>query len=226
MKKRTKALLGLILIGLSTFAQQALTAQEKLDTSKLGFVNFLNMIPESVTSKITLDGKEIVPGGLLSGNESGWFAMPAKPMELSVEAKRFTNTKISVDLLAGATQLYVIYLDPVDRKKTGATPASGKIVIKEFPTFEPGRKTLRFVSLHPQEKEFSIMNEFITFRPGQIVQSPKWNGQGFTVEYRKRPIGEVLPSEGKESLYVFIAPDLNGDSFVSQAALDKLYFKR
>lgn len=225
MRTRTKILLGLFLTTFTTYAQENQPAEEVLDTSVLGFVNFVNMIPDSIENNITLDGNELVPGGLGSGNESGWFALPAKQMTLQVEAKGYRNVKSAVDLIVGSTQLYVIYIEPDVRKQPDGTPYPAKIKIKQFPTFEPGLKTLRFVSLHPQEKEFSIMKEFITFRPGQIVQSPKWNGQGFMINFRKKPIGMVQPSEGRESIYVFIAPDLNGDSFISQAPLDKLYFK-
>lgn len=198
---------------------------ESRETATMGFLNFINLIPKSETSTVLLDGKDIVNGGLSSGNESGWFALPAGSMRLTAKTKQSREAGLAVNLVAGATQLYVVYIEKVERLKPDGTPYPPKLVIKEFPTFKPSGKSLRLVSLHKEEREFSIMKEFITLRPRQIVKSGKWNGQGFFLNYRNKPFGKVLASEENTSHYVFIAPDMEGKSFIAQATADKIRFK-
>jgi hypothetical protein len=211
MKTHCKALLAAFLTILP------LTAQEEGDG--LGFLNIVNLIPGKIPADVTLAGKELFPGGLKAGSDTGWFMVPVgeKPIIITLEQPdddeepKIAKASGKVELEEGVANVIAIYLQPDPRLKPDGTPFPAKIRIKSFPAYDGRGFALRFITTCPTDNRFQIAKKMIDAKPFEPLAITGWSGAPFDIIRNGKAIGRATGSSEKASFYLFVGTNPAGE---------------
>jgi hypothetical protein len=191
-----------------------------------GLLNLVNLIPGNVPCHVWLNGKEMLPGGMKSGAETGWFALPAGGLEISVKSGDSIPVTADVQLVESTGTVIAIFLKPFTKTNVEGKPLPPKMQLKSFPTHEGGKYGLRIISLCPEERIFGFGSVKTKALPLEPIVIKTWAGAAFDVSYGGKPIGRVGASPQKANFYVFIAPGTDGSFFAAAANSDQLGIPR
>lgn len=187
-----------------------------------GLLNLVNLIPGKIPCEVSLNGKEMLPGGMKSGAETGWFSLPAGQLDISVKSGDSPLASDSMELKAAAGSVIAIYLEPNARLKPDGKPFPPKIKLRSFRTYEAGIYGLRIVSLCPAEKTFGVGPVKTLLKPFQPIKAKTWAGAAFEVTFGGKVIGKIDASPQRANYYVFVAPGNDGTYFAAKANADQL----
>lgn len=212
MKKRISALLAAFV-----FCVPALTAQEE---ETYGYVNIVNLIPAETPCKIEIGGKDLVPEGLKSGDDTGWFLLPVGSRSIEISHGELDEASGKLEIEDSKDNLIVIFLErPATPKKEGKE-VPPKIRIKSFPTYESKGFGLRIASTCPDNNRFHIGPHKFDLKPfiGEAVKG--WTGSPFEILHGGEKIGRVKGSAESGSFYVFVGTDHKGNFVTALASSD------
>lgn len=213
MKKRT-FLLNLISFALAF--QLTCNAQEK----KLRFLNFVNMCPAELECNFQLDEKSIVPGGLKSGAETGWFLMPEKDYDFKVTSPN--SEALTETLEEGDKSIFVVYAEESNSEEGGIQYT---LKLLRLPTHSPKEQSLRFISLSAAEHEFTISEETIRLEPFEIADSEKAPQKALSISIGDNEIYQVGEQDQVANRFVIIADQDGKPSIVTAVNSDRISFK-
>jgi hypothetical protein len=188
-----------------------LHAQEEGDG--FGFLNIVNLIPGDTPAEVEIGGKKLVPGGMKSGDFTGWFVVPVGSKSLAIavekpegEAAAIAKATGEIQVTEGAANVVAMFLQPDPRTKPDGTPLPPRIRIKSFPAYDSRGFGLRFVSMCPEDMRFQIGSLKLDAKPLEPIVIPKWTGAGFEVMHNGKPVGKTAGSTEPGSFYLFTAP--------------------
>lgn len=209
MRNPFSLLLAAFLLATSLHAQEG---------DGFGFLNIVNLIPGDTPAAVTIDGKELMPGGMKSGDFTGWFVVPigAKAISIALEKQEEGKPHIrkesgSIEVAEGLSTVVAMFLQPDPRVKEDGTPYPPKIRIKSFPAYESRGFGLKFVSMEPADGRFQIGPLNLEAKPLEPIAIPKWSGAGFEVMQDGAVIGKTAGSTEPGSFYLFVGPGVNGE---------------
>jgi hypothetical protein len=191
-----------------------------------GLINLVNLIPGNVPCNVSLNGKEMLPGGMKSGAETGWFALPAGRLQISAKSGAAIPVTAGMELTENTGTVIAIFIKPSLKTDTEGKPLPPDIQLKGFPTHEGGKHGLRIISLCPEERIFGFGSVKTKALPLEPIVIKAWTGAAFDVSYGGNPIGTVCASPQKANFYVFIAPGTDGSFFAAAANSDQLGIPR
>ncbi len=177
-----------------------------------GFLNVANIVPSDKKCKISIMGKDLVPGGLNGVESTGWFIVPAgeHPMTLEIEGYKPANGVIKVT--ANVSSLYVIFLQQIGEKKDKddkEIPPS--VRIKKCEPFELTKGYyLKAMSLCPADERFDVGPNVLRLSLFGTQEIAGWNGGAFKVTHDKSEIGSCAGSQEKGSYYLLLGTDHKG----------------
>ena len=150
---------------------------------KNGFINVVNLIPETSGCTVFIHSHDLAPGGLKSGNDSGWFSMENRNITIEIKAEGFEEANGSVELTPGTSQVVAIFVQQNPRKGTEVDPALPVIKIKRFPSFTgSGSHPLKLASTCPSENRFVVAGKSVNLKQFSPYEIQGWNGAGFGIE--------------------------------------------
>ncbi|MBC7980725.1 MAG: hypothetical protein H7Y36_09210 [Armatimonadetes bacterium] len=194
-------------IAFSAFLGLPLGAQEP---EKFGFLNIVNLIPHEKSCDIEIGGKQLVPAGLKSGTDTGWFVVPAGKKSISISLTDLDGASGEIELIDNVSSLVAIYLQPDPRRKTDGKPFPPKIRIKSFSAYDTKAFGLKFVSLCPKDNRFQIGPHKLDLKQFQSEDIPNWTGGGFEILHNGKSVGNVPGNQEKGSYYLLVATDHQG----------------
>ena len=180
------------------------------EAERYGFLNVVNMIPSATTCEIHLAGKTLVPSGLKSAAETGWFMAPIGSQTITInhlEHKKFSS---NISVIEGASSLIVIYLKSSDRLQSDGKPVPPQIRIASIPAYESQGFSLKAVSMLPDTNHFQFAREAIELEFLKVTEIPKWTGGGFQIQHHGKLIGEVARDRDRASYTLLISTDHQG----------------
>ena len=176
-----------------------------------GFMNIVNLIPGDVPAAVTLDGKELVPGGMKSGDFTGWFVIPVGSKSLTIapgnkgdEKPAIAKASGNIEVGEGQSNVVAMFLQPDPRVKADGAPYPPRIRIRSFPAFASRGFGLKFVSTCAIDKRFQIGPLRLDAKPLQPIDIEKWSGAGFEVMHNGKAIGKTAGSSEPGSFYLFV----------------------
>ncbi len=183
-----------------------------------GFMNVVNLIPGDIPAEVTVDGKELLPDGMKSGDFTGWFVIPIGTKSLTIELGKKGYEKPAIEKASGnievgegQSNVVAIFLQPDSRVKADGVPYPPKIRIKSFPAFSSSGFGLRFVSTCATDKRFQIGPLRVDAKALQPIEIEKWSGAGFEVMHNGKAIGKTAGSSEPGSFYLFVGEGEGGD---------------
>jgi len=193
------AVLGLSPLGAQTDVEQ-------------GFLNIANLAPSDKPCKITIAGKDLVPGGLKSIESTGWFIVPVgeHPMVLEIEGHKKASGVITVS--PNLSSLYVVFFQQIGEK----TDKEGKEIppqvrIKKCEAFEESKgHLLKAMSVCPDEERFDIGPHVLRLKLFGTEEVAGWNGGAFSVKHGNDVIGSCSGSAEKGSYLLLMGTDQKG----------------
>lgn len=192
-----------------------LQAQE---TEQNGFINVVNLIPPGGHCTVLIDTHDLMPGGLKSGTDSGWFSMPKRNVSIEIESEGAENASGTIELIPGTSQVVAIFLQPNPRKGNSENPAPPLIKIKRFPSFDGSAgHSLKLASTCELETRFVIAGKSFSLIQFQPVEIPGWTGSGFKIEREGKKIGAVSDPNDKGSYYLLFGN--HGEQYVTALVL-------
>lgn len=187
-----------------------------------GIINLVNLIPSNVPCDVSLNGKEMLPGGMKKGAETGWFALPAGRLRISAKSANAIPVTADMELVADTGTVIAIYLELALNPDAEGKPLPPRIKLKSFPTHEDGKYGLRIISLCPEERIFGFGPLKTKAKPLETIDIKTWAGAEFDITYGGKPIGKVGASPQKANYYVFIAHGADGSFFAAKVNSDRL----
>jgi hypothetical protein len=170
-----------------------------------GFLNLANMVPHTKACKITIDGKDLMPGGLKSIQSTGWFIVPKGAHQLSVEIEGYKPAKGNVNIDPDETELYVIFLQQIGAKKDdegNERPPEVRIKRCGPQPYQKGHK-LQVMSFCPEAETFQIGSQEISLELFGVQDMPTWNGGAFNVMHKSKVIGGC-PDTQEKGAYILL----------------------
>lgn len=180
------------------------------EAERYGFLNVVNMIPSASACEIHLAGKNLVPSGLKSAAETGWFMIPIGSQPISInhlEHKKFSS---NISVIEGASNLIVIYLKSSDRLQSDGKPLAPQIRLASIPAYESEGFSLKAVSMLPDTNHFQFARESIELEFSKVTEIPKWTGGGFQIQHNGKLIGEVARGRERASYMLLLSTDHQG----------------
>lgn len=178
----------------------------------------VNLIPGGGHCTVLIDTHDLMPGGLKSGTDSGWFSMPKKNVSIEIESEGAENASGTIELTPGTSQVVAIFLQPNPRKGTSENPALPLIRIKRFPSFDGSAgHSLKLASTCALETRFVIAKKSFNLVQFKPVEIPGWTGSGFKIERDGKTIGTVGDPNDKGSYYLLLGN--HGDQYVTALVL-------
>jgi hypothetical protein len=176
-----------------------------------GFLNIVNLVPGSVPCKIGVAGQDAMPGGLPSGQATGWFIVPSGSSTLELTIEGYADASGALDVPVGKSSVCVVFLQPTPGVDSKGKPARPRIRFKRCDALPEGKAfSLQFMSLCPEETSFVIGTKPITIKMLETVEIPKWNGGGFKILRNQTVVGEVPTEFEKGAFYLFVGTDHAG----------------
>ncbi|MEO8616614.1 MAG: hypothetical protein ABI600_15835 [Luteolibacter sp.] len=178
------------------------------DTQTYGFLNLVNLVPSDKACKITLTGKDVVPGGLASAVATGWFIVPTGNIPLNLEIEGFDSGIGNIEVADAQSSIYVVFLEPNSRLDKDGKPLHPKIRIKRCePLATQSGFYLKVMSFCPDENRFLLGTKPINLKLYEAAEIPKWSGSPFKITHNQQTAGETLPVTEKGSFYLFFGTD-------------------
>ncbi len=185
------------------------------ETERYGFLNVVNMIPSTTSCEIRLAEKNLVPDGLKSASETGWFMVPIgfQPMSIKhTEHKKFSS---NISISEGASSLIVIYLQCSKRLQSDGRPFPPQIRFASIPAYESKGFALKAVSMFPETNRFQFARETIELEFLKVTDIPKWTGGGFQIQHDGKIIGEVARGRERASYMLLLGTDHQGKNLTT-----------
>lgn len=201
-------------------------AQGQVEEPPRGLLNFVNLIPGSTATDIKVNGKELVPGGMKAGAETGWFSLQAGRLEISVKSDKSRPINDGMELKTDVGTVIAIFLEPIPVTKPDDKPLPPKISLKAFRTFKAGAYGLKIISLSSEPNTFGFGSSKAVLKPFEMIEINTWRGEAFDVSSRGKVIGKIGDCPQKANYYVFIAPANDGTFFAAKANADQLGIRR
>lgn len=180
------------------------------ETQSYGFLNVVNLIPSSMTCEINLAGKNVVPDGLKSGAETGWFMIPSGLQPITFSHSEYKKFSSNFSMVEGASNLIVIYLQSSDRLESDGKPIPPNIRFISIPAYESKGFALKAVSMLPETNRFQFAREPIELVFQKVTEIPNWTGGGFQIQHNGKLIGEVQRGRERASYLLCISTDHQG----------------
>lgn len=177
---------------------------------RYGFLNVVNMIPSTTTCEINLAGKNLVPNGLRSAVETGWFMVPIGSQAISIIHSKHKNFTSNISVIEGTSNLIVIYLHSSERLQSDGKPFPPQIRIASIPAYESKGFVLKAVSMFPEKNRFQLARETIELEFLKVTDLPKWTGGGFQIQHNGKPIGAVARGRERASYLLLLSTDHQG----------------
>lgn len=196
------------------------------ELTQRGIINLVNLIPGNVPCEVSLNGKEMLPGGMKNGAETGWFALPAGQLRISANCANSIPITTSMELVADTSTVIVIYLELALNTNADGKPLPPRIKLRSLPTHQDGKYGLHIISLCPEERIFGFGSLKTKAKPLEPIDITTWAGAELDITYGGKPIGKVRASPQKANYYVFIAQDVDGSFFAAKANSDQLGIPR
>lgn len=187
-----------------------------------GSINLVNLIPGNAPCDVLLNGKEMLPGGMKSGAETGWFALPAGPLRISAKSANTIPVNADMELVADTGTVIAIYLELAVKPDAEGKPLPPRMKLKSFPTQGDGKYGLRIISLCPEERIFGFGSLKTKAKPLEPIEIKTWAGAELDITYGGEPIGKVGASPQKANYYVFITHGADGSYFAAKVNSDRL----
>lgn len=191
-----------------------------------GLLNFVNLIPGSARCAVSINGKEMMPEGMICGAETGWFSLPAGHLNITAKSGELRPVSDSIALKANIGTVIAIYLLPNPKLGSDGSPLPPKIRLKAFRTYETGTYCLKIVSLCRDANTFEFGPVKVVLKPSELFEIRTWSGAAFDVSSGGKVIGKIADSPQKENCYVFVAPAADGTFFAAKANADQLGIRR
>lgn len=208
MKNRFNLIFRFWAVFISLACCPAVTAQED---ETHGFLNLVNLVPAAAKCKISLTGKDVVPGGLASADATGWFIVPTGSLSISLEIQGYETSSGNIDIADMQSSVFVIFLEPNPRKDKDDKPLPPKIKAKRCEAL-PAQKGfyLKLVSFCPGDKTFTIGSNLLSLKLFEEVEVPKWSGGALKILLGQESIGITHPEIEKDPFYLFVGTDHAG----------------
>lgn len=190
------------------------------ETKRFGFLNVVNMIPSGSSCQITLAEKNLVPNGLKSAVETGWFMVPVGSHGVSLDHKDHKKFNSNISVIEGTSNLIVIYLQSGDRMLANGKSVSPQIRIASIPAYESKGFALKAVSFLHGENRFQFARESIELEFAKVTEIPKWTGGGFQIQHQGMHIGEVARGREQASYLLLVSTDHQGNILTNIANAD------
>lgn len=178
---------------------------------ELRFFNFVNMCAPEFKCDFKLDDAEVVPGGLRSGAETGWFLMPKKIYRLNVSSPAAEN--LAAALEAEDNSIFVIYAE-AKTKEEGKSDY--KLKLLRLPTHSPEQPVLRFVSLSAVDQEFDFSGQTATLKPLEISKSERSPRKPISVSFAGIEIAKIEEQAEAANRYIIVS-DQKGKPAIATA---------
>jgi hypothetical protein len=177
-----------------------------------GFLNVANIVPSDKKCKITIMGKDLVPGGLNGVESTGWFIVPAGEHPMSLEIEGYKPASGVITVTANMSSLYVIFLQQIGEKKDKeGKEIPPSVRIKKCEPFEQTKGFfLKAMSLCPDDERFDIGPHALRVNLFGTQEITGWNGGAFKVTHEKNEIGGCAGSQEKGSYYLLLGTDHHG----------------
>lgn len=185
------------------------------ETQRYGFINVVNLIPSSTSCEITLAGKIVVPAGLKSTAETGWFMVPVGSQAIAIDHSGYKKFNSNLKIIEGASNLIVIYLKFSERLQSDGSPVSPQVQISSIPAYDSKGFALKAVSMLPDTNRFQLAREFIELDFLKATEIPKWTGGGFQIQHDGKLIGEVTRGRERASHMLLLSTDHQGKYLTS-----------
>jgi hypothetical protein len=181
------------------------------EPKRYGFLNVVNLIPSKLSCDINLAGKSLVPDGLKSAVETGWFMVPVGSHTITINHSNHKKHSSKLSVIENVSNIIVIYLHSNERLKEDVTPFSPEIRIAEIAAFESKGFSLKALSMFPGASRFQLASEGVELEYLKITDLPKWTGGGFQIQYNGNPIGEVARGRERASYLLLLGSDHQGN---------------
>jgi len=190
------------------------------ESERYGFMNVVNMIPSASTCEINLAGKILVPDGLKSAAETGWFMVPIGSQAISIKHPDHKKFSSNISVIEGASNLIVIYLQSSERLQTDGNPFPPRIRIVSVPAYESKGFTLRAVSMLAGTNRFQFAREIIELEFSKVTEIPKWTGGGFHIQHQGKAVGAVSGARDRGSYLLLLGTDHQGNCLAALVNAD------
>jgi hypothetical protein len=178
------AALLLPMLGMRLFAQ---------DPPPQGFLELVLAVPGKARCGVKIDGRDLVAGGLKSGECTGGLVMQAGAVKLEVEMEGYPKISGQVVIKSEQTSSYAIFLHARKDPKTGEMKREPRMKEIEPPT---GRGfQLRVASLCATPQQITVAKRLVSLEAMQAVELPGWNGKHTAVEQAGKMINQFEAAE-------------------------------
>lgn len=202
MQNLYKLLLTSLLSAFSLFAQE----------TEQGFLNIANVAPTDKPCKITIMGKDLVPGGLKGVDSTGWFIVPAGEHAMTLQIEGYQPASGTITVKPNLSNLYVVFLQQLEKKvdKDGKE-IPPEVRIKRCAALkDAGSHYLKAMSLCPGEERFNVGPHVLDLKLYGMEEVTGWNGGAFTVKLGNKNIGSCSGSQEKGSYMLLFGTDHKG----------------
>lgn len=180
------------------------------ESENYGFLNVVNLIPSPSTCEIKLAEKILVPDGLKSAAETGWFMVPVGSQAISINHPDHKKFSSNISIIKGTSNLIIIYLQSSERLQSDGKPFPPRIRIASIPAYESKGFALKAVSTFPNTNHFQLARETIELQFLKVTDVPKWTGGGFQIQHNGKFIGEVARGRERASYMLLLSTDHQG----------------
>lgn len=185
------------------------------ETQSYGFLNVVNMIPSANACEINIAGKILVPGGLKSAAETGWFMLPVGSNKISIDHSEHEKFASNINIAEGVSNLIVIYLHASERMQADGRPFPPQIRFATVGAFESKGFALKALSLYPETRHFQFAREAVELEFLKPTDVPKWTGGGFQIQLNNHSIGEVPRGRERASYLLLLGTDHQGKNLTT-----------
>lgn len=185
-----------------------------------GFLNIVNLIPSEAPCQIELADKPLLPKGLKSATETGWFIVPAGQPPIILSHPNHPTHRAKIPIADGLSQVIAIYLEPSESPQSDTQPNPPKIRFALLPGFESKGYGLKIVSTFPNTSRFKFGTNTLELEPLKSTALKSWRGGGFQVHYQGQPIGAIHRDLPRASYYLLLSTDPQGNHRITFANAD------
>lgn len=174
------------------------------DEKPYGYVNIVNLIPGNSGCSIIIGGDDLVPGGLASGQDTGWFLLTAGAKSLKISQGELDEAMGELNVVDSEETLIAIFLQPNPKLGEDGKPLPPKIKTMQFPAFDGKGFALRVASTCPTVQRFEIGPKKIELESFKYVSIPGWGGGSFEIKNNGKVVGDVSEKNEPGAFYLFI----------------------
>ncbi len=183
------------------------TSLSAVETQRYGFLNVVNMIPSATSCEINLAGKTLVPDGLKSAKETGWFLVPIGSHKITIDHADHKKFSSNIAITEGVSNLLVIHLHVSERLSANGKPLPPQIRFATVGAYESTGFALKAMSMIPETNRFQLARETIELEFLKPTDVPRWTGGGFQIKHHNQIIGEVTRGRERASYLLLLSTD-------------------